>query len=188
MRRHLVLLAVATSLLAAACSEGSGTEIPGSIEPLCNRPSESLVLLAQTVQDATRLPCITGYPAGWSFGGYDFRNGSGRYWLASSIAGPEVVEVQLLPSCEREGEPFPVGIASIEAYRTTDAGGETRSFLFEGGCVVERISPSVAGDDLLLRQARDILSFQNREALAAILERDYGVVLCGAGAEPCVGG
>jgi hypothetical protein len=184
MRRRAILLAAGLAMVTAACSAG---EPPHATQPLCSRPNESMVLLAQTVQDATRLPCITGYPAGWSYGGYEFENGSGTYWLSSSIAGVDVVEVQLLASCRRVGEPFPVGIANVEGYRSTDASGETRRFLFEGGCVVQQISPSVAGDDLLLRQARDSLSFQDREALAAELERDYDVILCGAGAEPCVG-
>ena len=185
MARRAILLAVGMAMLTAGCSAG---EPPHATQPLCNRPNESMVLLAQTVQDATRLPCITGYPAGWSYGGYEFQDGSGTYWLTSTIAGAEAVEVQLLPSCEREGKSFPVGITGIQGYRATDATGETRRFLFDGGCVIERIAPSVASDDLLLQQARDALSFQDREALAAALEREYDAVLCGAGAEPCVGG
>jgi hypothetical protein len=179
---------LATALLASACSSGGGTELSGGTQPLCYQPSESLVLLAQTVQDSSRLPCINGYPAGWRFDGYDVRDGSATYWLSSSIAGYRVVEVQLLPACERSGDRFTVGgTTGVAGYLTTDPGGETRRFVFEGGCVTERIALPEGTDEIVVEQARGILGFLSREALAASLERDYDVTLCGAGADPCIG-
>ena len=41
----------------------------------------------QSVQTATRLPCIAGYPAGWSFLDKDVRRDSSTYWLTSAVVG-----------------------------------------------------------------------------------------------------
>jgi hypothetical protein len=191
-RRTLPSLLVLSLLLSACASGSEGGFFEGRTEPapLCTGSSESLILLAQTVQDSTRLPCITGYPAGWSYGGDDFRRGSATYWLSSAIAGSgsRPVEVQLLPSCERIGERFTVqGTTGVDGYVTTDTAGETRRFLFDGGCIVERISLPSGTDELVLEQARGTLGFFGREVLAFQLQEDHGVTLCGAGAEPCVG-
>lgn len=195
MRRTLLAL-LAASLLLSGCTSGSGgggdAVIGITPVPVCYRPSdnESIILLAQTVQGSTRLPCITGFPAGWSYAGDDFRRDSATYWLSSAVegSGSRVVEVQLLPSCDRTGERFVVqNTTGVDGYLSTDAGGETRRYLFDGGCIIERISLPAGTDELLLEQARSTLGFVGREALAFQLEQERGVILCGAGAEPCVG-
>jgi hypothetical protein len=189
-RLGLVPLAAALVLSACAAPADGPNPFARGAEPLCSATNETMILVAQSVQSATRLPCITGYPAGWSFQGKDVRRGSSTYWLSSSAAGvgSKAVEVQLLPSCEPQGEPFtdPRAIGA-DAYVATSAMGETRSFVFEGGCVVERILLPPGTDPLLLQQARATLGFASREALAATLLQDQGVTLCGAGAEPCAG-
>jgi hypothetical protein len=189
-RLGLVPLAVAFVLSACAAPQDGSNPFAHGVEPLCSATNETMILIAQSVQSATRLPCVTGYPAGWSFEGKDVRRGSSTYWLSSSAvgAGSKVVEVQLLPSCEPQGEAFtdPRAVGA-DAYVATSGTGETRSYVFEGGCVVEQILLPPGTDPLLLRQARATLGFASREALAATLQEDHGVTLCGAGAEPCVG-
>jgi hypothetical protein len=184
-RRRLLVGLVA--VVASACSPATRERLTTSIEPLCDPPSQSLILLAQTVQDATQLPCIAGFPAGWSYGGEDFRSGSATYWLTSAIVGQRAIEVQLLPSCDREGEPFtpevPTGVAG---YVTTEPDGETRRFVFDGGCITQRIAVP-ASDRSLLVEARETLGFVDRAGLARRLEADDDVTLCGAGAAPCIG-
>jgi hypothetical protein len=150
-----------------------------------------MILIAQSVQSATRLPCITGYPAGWSFLDKDVRRDSTTYWLTSSVVGvaSRVIEVQLTASCEPEGEPFtdPRAVGA-DAYRSTSATGEARSYVFEGGCVVEQIMlPPETTDPAVLEQAKGMLGFIDRQALATTLEERYDVTLCGAGADPCEG-
>ena len=186
--RRVALLLLAIALLAPACAGGSGGAFTGGVDPSCNTKNESVILMAQAVQEATWLPCITGYPAGWHFGGDDFRSDSATYWLSSDIAGQQVVRVQLLPSCPRTGDSFTVqGPTGVDGYATTDAGGETRRFVFEGGCVEETIALPTGTDERLVQEARGMLSLNSREALAAELKREDDVILCGAGAAPCVG-
>jgi hypothetical protein len=191
-RRLAVLLLASVWLLSACSGPQAGTNpFAHGTEPLCSEANETMILVAQSVQEATRLPCIAGYPAGWSFLDKDVRQGSTTYWLSSSVVGvaSKVIEVQLLPSCEPQGEPFTEPRAvGADAYLSISATGETRTYVFEGGCVVETINlPPDGMDPGILKEARSTLGFLDREALAAELERRFDVVLCGAGAAPCEG-
>jgi hypothetical protein len=157
--------------------------------PGCAAPSQTLVLLAQTVQSATWLPCVAGMPDGWTYAGSDLRSGSATYWLSSAVLGSQAVEVQLLSSCRATGDPVPVeGNRDIAGYVSSDGSTQTRTFVFEGGCIVEQIALASTNDPSILDQAQGTLGFLDRTTLAATLERDYDVVLCGAGATPCIGG
>ena len=188
IRRARLAVVVAVALLPSCSSQTGGAELGGRIEPLCHDPTEAIVLLAQTVQGATKLPCIAGYPAGWSYGGDDFRKGSGTFWLDSAIAGERAVEVRLSASCDSAGgEPIDPGIEGVEATTTTGPLGETRRYVFAGGCVEQTIAHRAGADDALLAEAELTLGFRDRAELAATLQRDYDVTLCGAGAEPCAG-
>lgn len=188
IRRTLLAVAVTIPLLASCSPQVGQTELGGRIEPLCHEPTEALVLLAQTVQSATRLPCIASYPAGWSYGGDDFRRDSGTFWLDSAIAGPRAVEITLLEACEASsGDPIDPGVEGIEATATTGPQGETRRYVFEGGCVEQTIALGTDGGEALLAEAEATLGFLDRAEIARTLRDDYGVTLCGAGAEPCAG-
>jgi hypothetical protein len=188
IRRALLALTLAVPLLAACSPQTGQAELGGRIEPLCHDPTEAIVLLAQAVQGATKLPCIAGYPAGWSYGGDDVRKGSGTFWLDSAIAGAHAVEITLTPSCdETRGEAIDPGMEGVEATTTNDPGGETRRYIFEGGCVEQTIALGPDADDALLAEADLTLGFLDRAEIAATLREDYGVTLCGAGAEPCAG-
>ena len=184
--RRAVLIAI-IGLFIPACSNDGGRFVALNA-PACTPPGNGMILLAQTVQEATQLPCIALLPAGWSYAGQDFRNGSGTYWLSSAIAGDQAVQVQLLPSCDPTGTAFTAeGAPGVSGYASSVAGGEIRSFVFDGGCVVQRIELGSAADEPLIAQARETLGFVDRSALAAELQRVYGITLCGAGAEPCAG-
>jgi len=190
-RRLVIVLVAVTWLLSACAPPGDGNNLfAHGTEPLCSEANESLILIAQSVQDATRLPCIAGYPAGWSFLDKDVRRGATTYWLTSSVAGAgsRAVEVQLVPSCDPQGEPFnDLRAMGADAYRMTSSTGETNTFVFDGGCVIERINLPETTAPALIDEARSTLGFLDRRALARRLQDEYGVRLCGAGAEPCEG-
>ncbi len=191
-RRLAISLLVATWVLAACAPPQDGNNpFAHGTEPLCSEANETMILIAQSVQSATRLPCITGYPAGWSFLDKDVRRDSTTYWLTSSVVGvaSRVIEVHLTASCDPQGEPFsdPRAVGA-DAFQASSATGETRTYVFEGGCVVERIMlPPETTDPAVLDQAKGMLGFIDRRALAARLAERYDVTLCGAGADPCKG-
>lgn len=193
MTRRLVVVVLVAIWSSTGCSPPRDADNPFAhgVEPLCSSTNETATLIAQSVQSATRLPCIAGYPAGWSFLDKDIRRGSTTYWLSSSVvgAGSKAIEVQLLPSCDPEGEPFTdIRAVGAAAYRVTSTSGETNTYVFDGGCVIERIDLSPGTTvPTLIDEARSTLGFRDREVLAAALEEEYDVVLCGAGAEPCEG-
>lgn len=193
MSRRPAAGAVIVMFLLSACapSGGGGGPFAHGTVPLCTEANEALILMAQSVQSATRLPCVAGFPAGWSFLEKDIRKGSTTYWLTSSVvgAGSRAVEVQLIDACEPQGEPFTDRRAvGADAYEAVSASGLTRTYVFEGGCVIERIQlPPGSTDPTLIEEARRTLGFLDRRALASTLDEEYGVTLCGAGAEPCIG-
>jgi hypothetical protein len=77
-------------------------------------------------------------------------------------------------------------VAGVQGSAVPDTNGETRTFVFDGGCIVQRIT-APHGDPLILAQARAMLGFLDRAALARRLQADDGLTLCGAGAAPCLG-
>ena len=64
MRRPAIAIAVTLAVGAAGCTLSEGTQ------PICAQPEDAVMVLeAQSVPTATRLPCIAELPIGWRFGG-----------------------------------------------------------------------------------------------------------------------
>jgi hypothetical protein len=190
-RARLTWLIAALALTACAPPQDGNNPFAHGVEPLCSAANETMTLIAQSVQSATRLPCVAGYPAGWSFLDKDVRRSSTTYWLTSSVVGvgSRPVEIRLVASCDPQGDPFtdPRAVGA-DMYRATSATGETNTYVFDGGCVIERIDlPPETTAPTLIAEARSTLGFLDRERLAERLEAEYGVRLCGAGAAPCEG-
>src|SRR5207253_1051072 len=72
----------------------------GSREPVTTPPEcgtgNAMILMAQAVPSATRLPCIATLPSGWTFGGADMQRGRARFWLDSDRAGARAIVVTLV--------------------------------------------------------------------------------------------
>ena len=93
--RVIPLMAACLAIASASCVPAN----PG--EPICAQPGDSiLVLEAQSVPSATRLPCIAELPIGWRFGGSLARDDGTMIWLDHDRAGMHAVEVELLASCD----------------------------------------------------------------------------------------
>src|SRR5437773_1880966 len=96
MRR---LTAIVGVLALSAAGAGCGTS--AAVEAQCSRPSSAIfVLAAQSVPDATLIPCVKALPSGWSPGGSEIVDGRMTFWLNSDRAGVRALEVDLLPSCD----------------------------------------------------------------------------------------
>jgi hypothetical protein len=152
-----------------------------------------LILAAQAVPGATMLPCIDGYPAGWTFGGTRVANGLFAFWLNSDRAGLRAVEVVLTDGCDFADavEVVPsddeVGTRRFEQPLALPPNyAANRYYTFEGGCIEYRYRFRGTHDPALALEADQALGFRKRTELVDDLA-PLGLRLCGAGAPPCAG-
>ena len=189
MRRALVpLLAAAATIATASC-------VPvDPAEPICARPADSiLVLQAQSVPWATRLPCIAELPIGWRFGGSLVRDDGSTLWLDHDRAGMHAVEVELMASCDVssavEVPPAPdeVGMRSYQEPHSLEPFVGTRSLVFDGGCIVYRYRFAPDSEPSLVIEADSAVSTVLRGEVVAKVRETLDLTVCGAGAPPCEG-
>lgn len=191
MRRRWVALVMASVIVALdGCTVGSGGRVP-----LCTKTDDGVfVLLAQSVPSATELPCVSEFPAGWTFGGSDISSGLSRFWLDSDRGGIHAVEVSLRRSCDTAG--------AVEERPAPDEAGArvfvrpdslepsftgVRFLLFDGGCIGYTFRFASGSSSTLAIEAIDALSLLPRATIVAEVREDPGLILCGAGAPPCDG-
>jgi len=154
--------------------------------------SRLMVLAAQSVPEASQVPCVASLPAGWETHGANVLRGRTTFWLDSDKAGRNAVTVNLLPAdrCDVAGaSEVPsdeVGTDRFERPTEVDPGlRTTRTYLFDGGCVTYELDfESGAGAELLF-DVEQALGFTPRERLVDHVRDLNGLKLCGAGAR-CV--
>jgi hypothetical protein len=166
-------------------------DLPIDRPPECGSGS-TMVLMAQSVPSATRLPCVKALPAGWHFGGLHVRRGRSTMWLNSEEGGQRGIEVALGPrsSCDVSGATSvhsdEVGVTRFEGSPTPGL-GSTRTYLFPGGCITYRSALARGTSPSLLLQADEAISLEPREEIVAAVRKAVGLDLCGARV-PCPGG
>ena len=197
VRRVALTLSVLLILLFTA-SQVIGPFLPTHDLPIGRSPEcgtgNTMILMAQSVPSATKLPCIAALPAGWHFGGVHVKRHQSELWLHSDEGGPQSLEVTLQPKgeCDVSGA-TPVPSDEVGTLRYEDPQGlrpnlrTTRYYLFPGGCVTYRLSFSGEASPSLLFQADQAIRFQPREEIVASVRERSGLDLCGAGAS-CPGG
>jgi hypothetical protein len=187
--RATTWLAVTFAIVASGCSDG------GQATPACSRPgSDIIVLEAQSVPTATRLPCVADLPIGWSFAGALARNDETTFWLDHDRAGVHAVEVVMRASCDTssaERMPPSSDEAGMQIYEEATtlqpAFTGSRFQVFEGGCIEYRYSFSDDVEPTLVIEVDQALSTVARSDLVSSVADRFGLTLCGAGAPPCEG-
>jgi hypothetical protein len=184
----LVLGALVATLL-GGCAQSDSTT------PACDDPGgRAIVLIAQSVPTATRLPCLESLPAGWSLGGAEVRDSGTAFWLDSVVIGIHSVEVTLTETCDAAGASAVVPAedeagAQVSVLPTSlDPYRSSRFIVFEGGCVTYRYAFSGGTAATVALQIDASLSFLPRDAVGLAVREDTEQTLCGAGAPPCVEG
>jgi hypothetical protein len=162
--------------------------------PSCGR-TDLMILVAQSVPTATRVPCIDALPAGWGIDPTTVDDGETRFTLDSDRAGDNAVEVRLLPrsGCRTAGTTeVPSDEAGARRFedvrRLRPSLLATRTYLFPGGCVTYRFATSASDRAAVLFDAERALAFQARQPLVHDVRERADLALCGAGAPPCPGG
>lgn len=152
-----------------------------------------MVLEAQSVPTATRLPCIAELPIGWSFAGILVNDAGTTLWLSHDRAGFQAVEVELTTSCDVssgvEVPPGPdeVGMRVYQQPTSLDPYTGSRSLTFEGDCIVYRYRFAPDSEPALVIEADRALSSLPRATVVSQVRRDLDLTVCGAGAPPCAG-
>lgn len=166
--RRLVLTRL-PALVAVLAVLGCGT-IHDAAAPTCTQKGpDTLVLMAQSVPTASRVPCIASYPAGWHFASVDVQKGKSEFLLNSDRAGTSAVRVVLERECTTENatqipsdEPETRRFERILSVR----GGfhAVRTYRFDGGCATYEFNFKQPGR-ALVNEASVALGFVTRAEL-----------------------
>ena len=167
-RRGLLRLALAAVVLGSSLA-GCAARYKPALAPGC-RKSETLVLMAQAVPSADRVPCIANLPAGWKFEDLDVRRGTSSFSLDSDRAGERALVVRLFPSCRvgRATEITSDEVGTRRFERVESVVGEYRGiryYLFDGGCVTYRFDFDRQGL-ALVNEVSLAIGFISREEVA----------------------
>jgi tRNA A-37 threonylcarbamoyl transferase component Bud32 len=182
-----VLLAVFLAVNVTVGSLGgfglfSAPEVPIMRAPDCNRPSDQLILIAQSVPSASQVPCLDSLPVGWSFDSLYVTDGSSRFLLSYDREMTRPVTVTLQRRCNTSGatevpsdEP---GTSRFERIRVVgNVFSGDRIYIFPGGCArytFDFIGPHGAS---LANEVSLGLSFLSRAEGDKILYRRTGLHL-----------
>jgi tRNA A-37 threonylcarbamoyl transferase component Bud32 len=192
-RWNVQRVALAAAVLAIAAVSGfydvrafSPADDLGASAPRCGT-GHPMILSAQAVPSAARLPCIAALPSGWSIGGADISSGRVSFWLNSDRAGPGAINVTLTTACDTSGaRQIPSDLPGTRRFEHPLSPSPRftglRFYTFPGGCVTYRFSFAPGASPVLAVAAGSALSFQRRPALVDFVQRTEGLALCGRGA------
>jgi tRNA A-37 threonylcarbamoyl transferase component Bud32/membrane-associated phospholipid phosphatase len=147
----------------------------------------SMILMAQAVPSATRLPCVASVPIGWQYLGGDFHTGHASYWFGLGQSQTRMLTVTLTPRCDVSGaEAIPTDEPGTTRYDQAISLRPryevVRSYVFTGGCATYAFSTTAATAVRLTFDAATALAFEPRAVLVAHVAREDHLLLCGAGA------
>jgi serine/threonine protein kinase len=196
--RRVALAAALVAGVVFAVAQTSSMLKPAHDVAVAARPDcgtgNLMVLMAQSVPDATRIPCIANLPAGWKPGDVHVQRGHSSFSLDSDQAGTDAVTVAFRPRSEcRLGGAQAVpsdeaGTARFERpERVRPQVVGSRIYVFPGGCVTYRYSFDRGETSALLFSADQALAFQSRASLVRAVREESDLRLCGAGVR-CPGG
>jgi membrane-associated phospholipid phosphatase len=154
--------------------------------PVCGT-GHSMILSAQAVPSAARLPCIAALPSGWAAGGASVSNGRALFWLDSDRAGARAVTVTLTATCDTSGaQPIPShqpGAARFERPSSLRPRFTlVRMYTFAGGCITYRFNFIAGAAPSLAIPVAPAIAFERRSGLVGYTRRTENLPLCGRGA------
>lgn len=168
------LVATAAVLLALA---GGCASVRQNASPTCTEENFSaLVLEAQAVPTASKIPCIAGYPAGWNLGTVNIRSGKASFALDNDRGGISALRVTLQKSCDVAGATqVPTDEPGTDRYvrmESVDAGLRgVRFYRFPGGCVTYTFRFKEHGQ-ALVNEASLAVGFVSRTDLDARVRKE----------------
>jgi len=148
-----------------------------------------MILSAQAVPSAARLPCLTALPSGWHVGGADIASGHARFWLDSDQAGPHAVTITLTAACHTSGaQQIPSDQPGARRFENPlslrPQFTALRYYTFPGGCVTYRFTFTPGASSLLAIPVGSAVALMPRATLVQHIKTTEGLALCGRDA-PC---
>jgi hypothetical protein len=159
------------TLAATGCSRVSEHR-----DPRCE-PDSPTVLIAESVQTASLIPCVRSLPAGWGYGLFQATDHDARFRIEAAAGPAASVDVELVASCPQptggaSPDPTEPGTTIERAVEQEDPYRAIWTYRFEGGCVVYRIAlASQARATDLVDDLERGLSFIPRVRLSGLLQR-----------------
>jgi hypothetical protein len=191
--RRIALAATTVAIAAAAAYFTVVAFIPGPMSIGTNAPrcgtSPTMILSAQAVPSAARLPCLTALPSGWHVGGADIASGHARFWLDSDQAGAQAVTITLSAACDTSGaQQIPSDQPGTRRFERPISlrpqFTDLRFYTFPGGCVSYRFNFTRGASSLLAIPVGSTVALMPRATLVDYIKNTEGLALCGRGA-PC---
>lgn len=163
---------------------------PATRVPECGT-GDSMVLAAQAVPSATRLPCVAELPSGWRVDEAEIATGRVRFWLASDQAGMRAVAVALTEGCDVSGaQEIPSDEPGMRRYERPQslvpAFVGQRAYTFPGGCITYSFTFAPGASPRLAIPVDSAIGAVPRTVLVEHVRRTEDLALCGSGA-PCPG-
>jgi tRNA A-37 threonylcarbamoyl transferase component Bud32 len=157
----------------------SAPETPVIRTPTCEDLSGQLLLMAQSVPTASKIPCLTTLPIGWSYDSLRVRNGSSEFLLSYGNESPRSATISLHRHCDTSkadeipsGEP---GARHFQLIRSVGRDFASNSYyVFDGGCVVYRFNLFSSRGGSIANDAALALDFVERSSLAENLQEQTG--------------
>jgi hypothetical protein len=146
--RRVALAAAMLGVTAVAVNVGVHAFFPaenlGASAPSCGT-GHSMILGAQAVPSAAKLPCIAALPSGWKIGGASIASGHARFWLNSDRAGPGAITVTLTTACDTSGaQQFPSDQPGTRRFEhplsLAPQYSDVRFYIFPGDCATYRFA------------------------------------------------
>jgi len=158
---------------------------PSDALSLSCETNRTMILMAQSVPSAERLPCIRSLPLGWSVSGGTIVRGRATFELlvmsgGGGSGGPGSVQVQL----GQGGVSPAVDVTLTPTCPTTGDDSTIQEIRFKGGCITYRSSVPAGVEPVPSFGPDGGLSFVPRSQLVTFVEQDEDLFLCGARA-PC---
>jgi hypothetical protein len=177
-RRRIVALLGVLLIGASGCS--ASIELGNSTTgmPRCpleqsatpDHVSSALVLVAQSVPTASRLPCVRALAVGWTFQRLNARSDRAQFFLNSDREGSHAVSVTLTRSCDVTGA---AEVASDEPgtrrYERSDTSTSRlradQYYRYDGGCTTYHLNLKNKTGAEPMQAISDMLRLVDRELL-----------------------
>ncbi len=175
--RRVGLIALSLLVVALAASFAIGLFFPSRgqvMTPSCGT-DRAMILMAQAVPSATKLPCIRGLPLGWQLSSATIVRGRATITLGVSGGTGVIVQVGRMPV-----EPL-IDVTLSETCTTPGGTDRTRTIEVVGGCIVYTSSVPMNDSVMPSFESGGGLGLMPRSTLASFVAREEGLQLCGAG-------